>query len=130
MSPLLKKFMISNLVTMLIIAATTAILFMTILKDYFHWLIPVILLSSLIINLITFRVILGRKDSKLNIQSAIAKSFFIKFSSYIFLAVLVIFSKSPKPVMAALLAFLFSLYIIFSILEVKAFSEYARKGEK
>jgi hypothetical protein len=124
----LRKFLATNFYAALIIAAIGAILFSTLLSEYYQPLMPLLLLTSLLINLLTYRVIIGKKNQKLNIMLAVAKSFALKFFSYIAIIVILLVIKSLRPQILSLIVAVFFLYLVFTFIEVKAFSAYVKNS--
>ena len=114
------KFILNNLTVSLGIAAIGAMLFFLVLRDLYHPLMPFILLFALIINLVTFRLTMRKPDAYSNILLIVTKSFAIKFFSYITLTVVIILLEKEKIPLLTLIIFVCILYIVFTILEVKA----------
>lgn len=123
-----KKFILTNLLVTLILTIVGGILFYAFIPGYFHSLMPFLLLAAFLINLLTFRLIMGRKGKPLNIMSAVVKSFGIKFFSYIGMVVVLILIPGLRSFLIPLIIYVFALYIIFTVIEVKAFSAYVKKA--
>ena len=120
------KFILYNLLVSLGIVAAGALLFLFVLRDLYHPLMPVILFFTLIINLISFRLTIRKPDASSNVLQMVAKSFAIKFFSYIALTVAIILLEKEKASLFSLIIFLFILYIVFSILETRALIRFVR----
>lgn len=125
-----KKFITVNILVTFLIGAIGTILFLTILAEWYQPAMPIILAIALIINLVAFRMFLGREDASFNVMLAITKSFGLKFLSYIGLVVILLLVEKNKAHIISLVIVIFTLYIVYTILEVKAFSEYAKEVKK
>ena len=130
MNPTFKRFFLQNLLLALAIAIIGGILFYSVLKAYYSFWLPIILAVCLLINILTFSIISGSNRKSGNIMILVTKSFAIKFFSYIGLAVVLIVSNDSKASIFPLIIALFILYIVFSAIEVNAFTRLVKEQKQ
>lgn len=115
-----RKFFIVNTIVAIVLLILGAILFITQFSEYYHNFFIILLLLTYVVNLTVFYVVTkdaGRIDNSLLI---VAKSFAIKFFSYLILAlVFLLLAKTPE-IKITFVIILFSLYIIFTVLEISS----------
>jgi hypothetical protein len=118
-----RKVILNNLFLTFILAICGTILFSTILSNYYHHIFLLLLVVSLSLNLIIFRLAVIK--NKVN-QSffLLVISFALKFFSYILITVIYFIYQ---PVLLYRVAYIFVLFIVFisfTSLEVKMLSKF------
>jgi hypothetical protein len=126
MKPPLRIFIWQTIITSILICVAGFVLFLTVLKDLYHPLMPVILISAIGINFISFFLLQG-SGTQNNVMASVAKSFILKFFSYILLAIILLLIEKDKDQRIFLVLSEFLLYIVFTWLEVQAFLRNERK---
>ena len=120
MSTHFRKFFIVNTIATIAVLILGTILFTTQFSKYYHYFYIILLLLTYAVNLTVFYVVTkdaGRNDNSMLI---VAKSFAIKFFSYLILAlVFLLLSKTPE-IKITFVIILLSLYIIFTVLEISS----------
>ncbi len=113
-----KRFLLTNTIATLAIFLTGLLLFTTCLSEYFHFFYPVLVLVVFAVNLVVFYIVTKKKEGSDKSMYILVKSFAVKFFSYSILAlVFLVFVKAPE-LKIAYVILLFSLYIIFTFLEI------------
>lgn len=129
MRPTFKQFLVQNIILSLVILAIGIPLAFSVIPGLMHPLSPLILLFAFMVNVLLFRLILGKKDVPLNMTMAITKSFALKFFSYIALVVIIVLAEKNKDQILLMVVTVFIHYILFTIIEVRAFTTIVRKKE-
>ena len=121
----LKKFIIRGIIISLILSIAGFFLFITILKEYFSFSFPVLLLVIFLINVLFHRYLIrsaGRSNRKFPIKFLSATV--IKMGLYLILIILfVVFDRENA------IPFLFVfmiLYVVFTIFEVISVLDYLK----
>lgn len=118
MSVHFQKFLIKNSIATLIVLALGAVLFSTRFSEYFHFSFIILVLIAYIVNLSVFYAITKNKKGSDNSMMVLAKSFGIKFSSYMILAIIFLLVNKTAEIKITFAILLFALYIIFTVLEI------------
>lgn len=120
MSTHFRRFFILNTLATLAILIIGAGLFTTQFSKYFNSFYIILLLFAYLVNLTVFFVVTkdaGGGDKSLQV---VAKSFAIKFFSYLIMAlVFLLLSKRPE-IKVTFVIVLFSLYLIYTVLEISS----------
>jgi hypothetical protein len=120
MSTHFRKFFILNTIATIVVLIIGTGLFTTRFSEYFHFFYIILLILAYAINLTVFFIItkdIGGADKSLLV---VAKSFAIKFFSYLILAVVfLLLSKTPE-IKITFAIILFSLYLIYTVLEISS----------
>lgn len=116
----LRKFLLKNILTLLVLSIIGSILFSTVFSPYYHFIYPYVLLFSCGINVLIY-FLLTRKDFPANkTTSLIGQSFAIKFVYYLTIASVFLFFVENQSLKIAFVLILFILYFVFTLLEVSA----------
>jgi uncharacterized membrane protein YesL len=122
-----KKFILHTIILGVLLTLVGLLLFVTIIPSYYHPYMPAILVIAMLINIFTFRLMIGSTE---NIMKAIIKSFALKFFSYIALAIIILLSESEKTARITLILSEFVLYIIFTFHEVNSYIRVVKNDSK
>ena len=113
-----KRFLLKNILITLIILALSAFVFYFLSFPYFspeYLLIPPFALA---INIIGFKISSKKTELDKNPTSLLAKSFALKFFSYLGITIFYLVMESDKLLRITFVIILFCIYTIFTILEV------------
>ena len=121
----LKKFIIRGIIISLVLSITGFFLFITILKEYFSFSFPVLLLVIFLINVLFHRYLIrsaGRSNRKFPIKFLSATG--IKMGLYLIIIILfVVFDREN----AVPFLFVFMIiYVVFTIFEVVSVLDYLK----
>ena len=120
MSTHFRKFFFVNTIASIALLILGAVLFTTQFSEYYHNFYIVLLLLTYAVNLTVFYVVTKDAGRINNSSLIVVKSFAIKFFSYLILAlVFLLLAKTPE-IKITFVIILFSLYIIFTILEISS----------
>lgn len=122
-----KNFVVKNLILTFIFAVSGTILFLTILKSYYHPIYPVVLLIALLINLVLFRLTLTKNKANQTFLVLIL-SFAIKFFSYLILTIVYFMYQEEMLFRIAYIFVLFIVFIGFTSLELKMSSKFFKSN--
>ena len=123
-----RKFLLQNVYAFLIFLVVGTVLFLTVLKSYFHIMLPVLLLISFLINLASFKMAEKDAENQNRLMALVVKSFALRFFSYIILAVIFLLLEKDIPTRITFVSTLFILYIVFTFIEVKNITRLLRKS--
>ena len=125
----LKKFIIRGIIISLILFITGFFLFMTILKEYFSFLFPVLLIVIFLITVLFHRYLIrSAGESNRKFPAKFLGATGIKMCLYMILIIIyVVFDK--ENVVPFLLVFMV-IYIIFTVFEVISILNYLKTNKE
>ncbi|HBS85431.1 MAG: hypothetical protein A2W91_16615 [Bacteroidetes bacterium GWF2_38_335] len=128
MNPAFKKFLIKNILLSLFIWTVSAILFLTVLKDWFIPVMNFVFLFCMVLSIVTQKIVLdANKKKTARFVPVFMLSVFVKLMAYIIFIVAYVFSDRENAVPFLILFLL--LYFVYTIFEVISILPEARKAQ-
>lgn len=116
----LRKFLLNNLIALIIFGILGTLLFSTILSSYYHFIYPIVLILSAGINMLVYYLLTRKEIPAAKTTILISQSFAIKFVYYLSVAAFFIFFVESQSLKITFVLLLFILYSVFTLLEVSA----------
>lgn len=113
-----RRFLGLNTIVTVMVFILGFVLFKTVFYRYFHYSSIILVLFAYGINIIVFYLATKNKVEANRSMVVVAKSFAIKFFSYLVLALIFLLLAETSEMKITFAILLFSLYIVYSILEI------------
>lgn len=130
MSIYFRKFLIKNTIATFAIFLLGAILFSTLFPEYYHPFFIILVLIASFVNLAAFYIATNTKGEKDKSLQIVIKSFAIKFFSYLIMALIFLLLVKISELKITFVIILFSLYMIFTALELTSLLKFFKTERK